>query len=87
MIIIVPHREAHKKQIETLKGTNDLKTKVLGAPYFPYDGCTIFVETEGDKSTVENFVNNDPYVKNNLVSNYEIKEFAITSRKQFERMS
>jgi hypothetical protein len=34
----------------------DGQTKVLGAPFFPYDGSTIFIETEKDKSEIESFV-------------------------------
>lgn len=47
----------------------------------------MLVETEGDKKNIEEFVKNDPYVKNNLVSKYEIKEFEIESDKKFERIS
>ena len=59
----------------------------MSAPFFPYDGSAVFIETEGDKASVEQFVNNDPYVKNKLVTSYEIKEFDITISKRFERIS
>ena len=57
----------------------------MGTPFFPYDGTTFFIETEGDQQDIENFVKNDPYVKSNLVSQYEIKEFDITMKKRFDR--
>ncbi len=47
----------------------------------------MFIETEGERQEIENFVANDPYVKNKLVKSFEIKEFDITTKKQFERMS
>ena len=47
----------------------------------------MLVETEGDKTNIEEFVKNDPYVKNKLVSKYEIKEFEIECSKRFERIS
>lgn len=83
--ILVPHKDNHMKQIDQLKKVN--QTRVMGAPFFPYDGCTIFVETEGDKSDIEKFVQSDPYVKNKIVSKYEIKEFEIESKRKFDRMS
>ena len=54
---------------------------------FPYEGSTLFFETEGDKSAIESFVKNDPYVKNNIVTKFEIKEFDMTARKRFDRMA
>ena len=86
--ILVPHRELHMKSIEKLK--SDGQTKVLGAPFFPYDGCAIFIETEGDKKSVESFVESDPYIKNKIVSSYAIKEFdgsTVETKRRFERIS
>lgn len=59
----------------------------MGAPFFPYDGFMMLVETDGGKENVEEFVKNDPYVKNNLVSKYEIKEFEVESSRRFERIA
>ena len=50
----------------------------------------MLVETEGDKSAVEAFVKNDPYVLNKLVASYAIKEFdgsTVETRKRFERIA
>jgi len=60
---------------------------VISTPFFPFDGNVMFIETEGDQSTIENFVSNDPYVKNKLVTKYEVKEFEMTSKKRFDRLS
>ena len=43
---------------------------MLGAPFFPYDGAAMLIETEGDISNIEQFVKDDPYVKNKIVSSY-----------------
>lgn len=50
--LIVPHREQHLKLVQDqLKQSH--QTKVLGAPFFPYDGATMLIETEGDRSHIE----------------------------------
>jgi hypothetical protein len=55
-ILSVPHREQHLKQVEAFKQQAGGQTKVLGAPFFPYDGTAMLVETEGDRQAVEGFV-------------------------------
>ena len=68
-------------------------TKIIGAPHFPYDANTLMLECDttqedGGFSQVENFVKNDPYVQNNLVSNYNIREFALKGAStDFDRLS
>jgi uncharacterized protein YciI len=47
----------------------------------------MFIEVDADREAIEEFVKNDPYVKNNLVTKYEIKEFDFASRRRFDRMS
>lgn len=65
----------------------------MGAPYFPYDGNTFMIETEtkaedGGFERIKKFVEQDPYVKNKLVSNYEIREFALKgATSDFDRLS
>ena len=86
--MVVPKREDHLKAVEQLKqhGT----TKVLGAPFFPYDGCAFLMETEGDRQTVEQFVKSDPYVKGKLVQQYQIKEFdgaTVEMKRRFDRFA
>ena len=45
-------------------------------------------EDENPRKAVQNFVLNDPYVKNKLVEDFKIKEFAMTdSTKDFEKIS
>ena len=62
----------------------------MTAPFFPYEGGVFFIQSEDEnpRKAVSNFVNNDPYVKNNIVEDYKIKEFAMTDKfKDFERIS
>jgi uncharacterized protein YciI len=59
----------------------------MSSPLFPYEGSTFFIETEGDQSHIEAFAKNDPYVKNKIVEKYSIKEFDITIKKRFDRVS
>jgi hypothetical protein len=53
-----------------LKQTSD--AKVISAPFFPDSEGVIFIESMADdpKNSIENFVKNDPYMKNNLVKDY-----------------
>lgn len=68
-------------------------TTILGAPNFPYDGNNFIFEIDteaedGGFSRVEKFVSDDPYVKNNLVTKYSIREFAMkASTTDFDRMA
>jgi uncharacterized protein YciI len=83
-------RPDHEKQLKTLQ-TQD--TKIIAAPGFPYDENTIIVEKDttaedGGFKQVEEFVKNDPYVKNKLVTDYTIREFAMKgSLTEFDRLA
>lgn len=87
--IIVPHRENHLKALESLKKTAD--ARLISSPFFPDNESAIFVQseaTEDPKGKVEAFVKSDPYVQNNIVADYRVREFAITDQsKEFERFS
>jgi hypothetical protein len=48
----IPHREQHLKLVQDQLKQNH-QTKVLGAPFFPYDGASMLIETEGDRSHIE----------------------------------
>jgi uncharacterized protein YciI len=66
---------------------------VIAAPHFPYDSNTLLIEQEtqeddGGLSKVQTFVDQDPYVKKGLVSNYSIREFALKgATTDFDRLS
>lgn len=83
-------RPDHEKQLKILQ-TQD--TKIIAAPGFPYDENTIFVEKDteaedGGLKQIQEFVQNDPYVKNKLVTDYTIREFALKgSMTEFDRLA
>jgi uncharacterized protein YciI len=65
---------------EHLQNALDLKAegKILmgGALVDPVD-TGLFVFSTNDKLEIERFVQNDPYVKNKLVTNYSIREWMV----------
>lgn len=78
------------KQIDQLKAGG--QTKILGAPFFPYDGASMLIETDDnrDRASIEQFVESDPYVKNKLVSKWSVKEFdgaTIECKRKFDRVA
>ena len=45
-------------------------------------------EAQDPQSAIESFVKNDPYVKSNIVSEYRIREFAMTDKTtDFDRLA
>ena len=77
LIRLVPHREAHEKQLKSLQQTNGQTTKILAGPHFPYDANTLIVECDsknedGGFSDVAQFVEKDPYVTEKIVTNFKI---------------
>ena len=84
----VPMRDDHLKALKSLSQT--AQAKVITAPFFPYSGGVFFIQSEDEnpRKAVSEFVKHDPYVKNNIVEDYTIKEFAMTDKfKDFERIS
>ena len=62
----------------------------MGAPFFPYTGAAMILETEQNKSDVESVIQNDPYIKNKLVSKWSVKEFdgpTIETKRKFDRIA
>ena len=85
---IVPHRDQHLKSIDQLRQSG--QTKILGAPFFPYTGAAMILETEQEKQQVESVIQNDPYVKNKIVSKWSVKEFegtTVETRRKFDRIA
>ena len=70
-------------------------TKFMAAPHFPYDENTMLLEhddqtnsDDGGLSKIQNFVTNDPFVKNKLVSEYSIREFKLNgATTEFDRLA
>jgi uncharacterized protein YciI len=62
----------------------------MGAPFFPYTGAAMILETEQNKADVESVIQNDPYIKNKIVSKWSVKEFdgaTIESKRKFDRIA
>ena len=62
----------------------------MGAPFFPYSGAAMILETEQNKSDVESVIQNDPYIKNKIVSKWSVKEFdgaTVETKRKFDRIA
>lgn len=69
-----PHRAAH------LNYANDFVKKnilIAGGAILPEVDRGVLVLKAESKATVEDFAKSDPYVKNGLVKNYTVKEWAV----------
>ena len=63
---------------------------MITAPLFPYTGTAFMIQTEDEnpQKAIEDFVSNDPYVKAKFVTDYKIREFAMTDKStEFERIA
>lgn len=69
-----PFREEHLNNAKEHQDKGLLK--MAGAYANPVDGAVFIFKTE-DKSIVESFAKNDPYVKNGLVPNWSIREWTV----------
>ena len=78
----IPFREEHDKLVEKYE-TN---SKLIGGSFFPNDGGVIIIETDNEELP-QQFVNQDPYYKNKLVTKYEIHDLDLFQKKKFEDIS
>lgn len=69
-----PFRGEHLALAQALKA--DGKVVMAGALVDPVD-TGVFIFHTADKSDIDAFVANDPYVKNNLVTAHSIREWAV----------
>jgi len=67
-------REEHLKLAKEMNGRGELV--LAGAFSDPVDRALLIFRVP-DKSVVEDFVNNDPYVKNSLVTKWEIRPWTV----------
>ena len=79
-VLVVPVRDAHLKALEALK--TNAHAKLITAPLFPYSGSVFFLmsQAKDPHAEVTKFVKEDPYVKQNLVEKYRIREFSLTDK-------
>lgn len=68
------YREEHLKL--ALEANRNGELVIAGAFSDPPDGALLVFKT-ADKSTVEEFVSKDPYVKNGLVTHWEIRDWNV----------
>ncbi len=69
-----PHREAHLALAQSYAQRGEL---VLGGALVDPIDTGVLVFNVADKTQVENFVQQDPYVANGLVTKWTIREWAI----------
>lgn len=67
-------REAHLDLAKELNQKNELI--LAGAFNDPPDKALLIFKV-ADKSVIEDFVNNDPYVKNGLIAKWEIRPWTV----------
>mmetsp|Transcript_11430 Transcript_11430/g.12978 ORF Transcript_11430/g.12978 Transcript_11430/m.12978 type:complete len:136 (-) Transcript_11430:100-507(-) len=76
----------HQKALESLKSR--FNTKLISTHFFPYSGKLFVLETEATAEEVEQHVKADPYITNGkIVKDYEIKQFHISSIREFQNIS
>ncbi len=69
-----PFREGHLALAQSYVARGEL---LLGGAYAdPVDGAVLVFKVE-DKAQVEAFVQQDPYVANQLVTNWQIREWTV----------
>jgi uncharacterized protein YciI len=76
-----PYREAHFNHIKPYVDRGDIR--LAGALSEPADGA-VLVFNVNDKKIIEEFAENDPYVKNGMVTNWYIREWAVVLGKDFK---
>jgi uncharacterized protein YciI len=69
-----PFREEHLGIAQAAQERGELF--MAGALTDPVDGAALVFKTE-DRSVVEQFVENDPYVKQGLVKSWKVRKWAV----------
>ncbi|MDD3343320.1 MAG: YciI-like protein [Sulfurospirillaceae bacterium] len=68
------YREAHLRLTATFVQSGEI---ILGGAFSnPTDGAAIIFKVE-DIARIEAFISHDPYVQNNLVTKWEIREWTV----------
>jgi uncharacterized protein len=69
-----PFREEHLALVK--RNHQNGKLLMAGALAEPADGAVLIFKTD-DKEPIKEFVNNDPYVKNGLITDWYIKQWTV----------
>lgn len=77
---ILEKRKPFRPEHLALAKASKEKGEILmgGAFANPPDGAAFIFQTN-DKTTIQDFIQNDPYVKNDLVTNYTIREWTVVN--------
>jgi uncharacterized protein len=67
-------REEHLKLAKEL---NERGEMILAGAFSDPPDKSLLIFRVADKSVIENFVKNDPYVKNGLIAKWEIREWTV----------
>ncbi|HEY6437221.1 MAG TPA: YciI-like protein [Ignavibacteriaceae bacterium] len=67
-------REAHLDLAKELNRKNEL---ILAGAFSDPPDKALLIFKVADKSVIEDFVNNDPYVKNGLIAKWEIRPWTV----------
>ena len=62
----------------------------MSAPFFPYSGAAMIVESEKSQKEIEEVIKTDPYVTKNIVSKWSVKEFegtTVETKRKFDRIA
>ena len=79
----VPLREEHLKLVDTFENQGNA---IIGGSFFPNDGACFFFHAN-DETVVDSFVKKDPYYKKGLVTEYEIKEIELNTKKRADELA
>jgi len=77
IITEVPHHVPHIRHLQNFEKKGLI---FIGGSKYPTTGADIFVECD-EKSQLEDFVADDPFIKNGLVTDHTIEEVKISSSK------
>ncbi len=62
----------------------------MSAPFFPYSGAAMIVESEKSQKEIEEVIKTDPYVTKNIVNKWSVKEFegtTVETKRKFDRIA
>merc|ERR1712062_232636 len=79
----IPYHKEHIEKVETFEkgGAN-----IIGGSLFPNTGAYLFIQC-AEKGMVEDFIKNDPFVREKLVTMWEIDEIEMQTDKSIDTLA
>ena len=74
---ITRRTQFRSEHLKMSKELNEQKKLILGGAFSNPSDTALLIFHVDDKSVIEDFVKNDPYVKNGLVTKWEIREWTV----------